>query len=120
MRIGGLSLLLLVALGGGEARAQGAVAVTDLSGSYGTIGTQPALCVPAAPARATLFLFNSGATNIGFGFAAAPSIGSAGTVELPSGGSGWAFWGPGAAPKQPIYCISSGAGGQLTILVGSE
>lgn len=101
-------------------RAQGAINVTDLSGPYGTFGTTPQLCVPAASARATLFLYNSGGTSIGYSYGSSPAIGAAGTVTLPSGGSGWAFWGPGAAPKQPIYCVSSGAGAQLTILIGND
>jgi len=111
---------LLAALGSVAARADGAVNMTDLSATYGTFGTTPQLCVPAASARTTLFLYNSGSTTIGFSFGASPAIGSAGTVALASGGTGWAYWGPGAAPRQPIYCVSSGSGGQLTILIGNE
>ncbi|HUZ75815.1 MAG TPA: hypothetical protein VMU87_22740 [Stellaceae bacterium] len=102
------------------ARADGAVNVTDLSGLYGGIGTTPSLCVPAATSRATLFLYNSGATNIGYSFGPTPALGASGTVELLAGGSGWAYWGPGAAPSQAIWCVSSGAGGALTIIVGNQ
>ena len=111
---------LCAVLGAAAARGQGAVNMTDLSATYGTFGTTPQLCVPAASARTTLFLYNSGSTTVGFSFGGSPAIGTAGTVALPSGGTGWAYWGPGAAPRQPIYCVSSGSGGQLTILIGNE
>lgn len=112
----GLALLLTSS----AARADGAVNMTDLSAIYGSIGTTASLCVPAARSRATLFLYNSGATTIGYSFGPAPAIGASGTVALLAGGAGWAYWGPGAAPSQAIWCISSGAGGALTILVGNQ
>ncbi|HZT52104.1 MAG TPA: hypothetical protein VFA22_09225 [Stellaceae bacterium] len=111
---------LLALLVSGAARGESAVNVTDLSATYGTFGTTPQLCVPPADARATLFLYNSGSTSIGYSFGPAPALGAAGTVTLPAGGAGWVFWGPGAAPRQPIFCVSSGAGAQLTILVGND
>jgi hypothetical protein len=114
------ALAALLLLPAALCRAQGAVNVTDLSGTYGTFGTTPQLCVPAASARATLFLYNSGTTSIGYSYGREPALGTAGTVTLPSGGTGWAYWGPGAAPKRPIYCVSSGSGAQLTIIVGDE
>jgi hypothetical protein len=119
--IGGIALAALLGLLSPiPGRAQGAINVTDLSGTYGTFGTTPQLCVPAASARATLFLYNSGSTSIGYSFGRSPALGAAGTITLPSGGTGWAFFGPGAAPMQPIYCVSSGSGAQLTILIGNE
>ena len=119
-RRGAFALAALLLLPPALCRAQGAVNITDLSAAYGTFGTTPQLCVPEASARTTLFLYNSGTTSIGFSFGRVPALGAAGTVTLPSGGTGWAYWGPGAAPKQPIYCVSSGSGAQLTVLVGDE
>lgn len=89
--------------------------------NYGAIGATPHVCVPAAVAgfpRSSLFLFNStgSAVTIGYAFGT-PTIGNAGTVTIPQGGS-W-YWPAGSAPAQEIDCVAASTAA-LTVQLGNN
>jgi hypothetical protein len=88
-----------------------------------TVGTSAVAVTPNSSNKQTILLCNSGATNIGIGLTSSVSIGAAGTIELvPNGTSGVGQnclpFGPGTAPLQQLWAISSGSSGYLTVWVG--
>lgn len=133
-----LSLALLACLWASPALAQSAsVSITDLSANTtacvsgtpcGAIGTTAQICVPVSPSAGipsgitSLFFFNTGSNPVDFGYSPGITYGGVGTTRVVNaGGTGsqWAFWPAGSAPRRPLYCISTGGGSTLTILVGS-
>jgi hypothetical protein len=119
-----VKIFLLAALASAHAQA---VNVTDLSATFGTVGTSVSLVVPALgdsrvpPARQTLFLANSaaaGSNSISCGYNAAISLNGVGTFNLPAGGPP-AFWPRGTAPAQAIWCVASGASTPMQIVIGN-
>ena len=88
-----------------------------------TVGTSAVAVTPNSSDKQTILLCNSGTTNIGIGLTSSVSIGAAGTIELyPVGTSGVGQnclpFGPGTAPLQQLWAISSGSSGELTVFVG--
>jgi len=122
---------LLICLLAGPIDAPASIAqtvnITDLSATFGTVGTSVVLVVPAqgdsrVPAsRQTLFLANSaasGGNGISCGYNAAITLNGVGTFNLPAGGPP-AFWPRGTAPANAIYCVASGAGTPMQIIIGN-
>jgi hypothetical protein len=84
-----------------------------------TVGTSAAQCVPAG-AKTTLVLKNQSASNtVTYCFApCSPSGGASGSYDIATSSSAW--WPPGAAPKNAINCVASGASTPLSVGVGQR
>ncbi len=110
---------LLLAGSAASAFAQSALTTTDYSA---TLGTTVSTCVPADASRKTLIIENpyaSGANNVCYcvGASCTPSCSStAGSSVLAPGAID--SWAPGAAPREAVQCIASGATTPVTIRAG--